>query len=117
VPLFEAAFARALELREFWLAGDAAHMVAIADERKMIEWTQRGLELADSELEAAYWAGPLLNNLRSRCGSATPRIHRRSSGRRKRSTRRARRSAPSPRDLSRSARARPRGASPRAPRI
>lgn len=63
VPLFEAAFARASELREFWLAGDAAHMVAIADESKMAEWTERGLALAESEPDAAYWAGPLLNNL------------------------------------------------------
>jgi Tfp pilus assembly protein PilF len=29
----------------------------------MTEWTQRGLELAASEPDAAYWAGPLLNNL------------------------------------------------------
>jgi tetratricopeptide (TPR) repeat protein len=63
VPQFESAFARASELGEFFLAGDAAHMVAIADERKMLEWTQRGLELAESQPEAAYWAGPLLNNL------------------------------------------------------
>jgi len=63
VPLFEAAFARASELREFFLAGDAAHMVAIADESKMLEWTERGLALAESEPDAAYWAGPLLNNL------------------------------------------------------
>jgi tetratricopeptide (TPR) repeat protein len=63
VPLFESAFARASELGEFFLAGDAAHMVAIADDGKMLEWTQRGLELAESEEDAAYWAGPLLNNL------------------------------------------------------
>jgi tetratricopeptide (TPR) repeat protein len=63
VPLFEAAFARASELGEFFLAGDAAHMVAISDERRMLEWTDRGLALADSESDAAYWAGPLLNNL------------------------------------------------------
>jgi tetratricopeptide (TPR) repeat protein len=63
VPLFEFAFARASELGEFFLAGDAAHMVAIADESRMLEWTQRGLELAESEPDAAYWAGPLLNNL------------------------------------------------------
>lgn len=63
VPLFEAAFARACELHEFFLAGDAAHMVAISDESRMIEWTERGLALAESEPEAAYWAGPLLNNL------------------------------------------------------
>jgi tetratricopeptide (TPR) repeat protein len=63
VPLFEAAFARAFSLGDYWLAGDAAHMVAIADESKMLEWTERGLALADSEPDAAYWAGPLLNNL------------------------------------------------------
>jgi tetratricopeptide (TPR) repeat protein len=62
-PLFEAAFARACELGEFFLAGDAAHMVAIAEERKMVEWSERGLALAESEPDAAYWAGPLLNNL------------------------------------------------------
>lgn len=63
VPLFEAAFARAADLGEFWLAGDAAHMVAISDGEKMLEWTERGLELAEAEPEASYWAGPLLNNL------------------------------------------------------
>jgi tetratricopeptide (TPR) repeat protein len=63
VPLFEAAFARACEAREYFLAGDAAHMVAIADAAKMLEWTERGLELSESEPDAAYWAGPLLNNL------------------------------------------------------
>jgi len=63
VPLFDAAFARACELREFWLAGDAAHMVAISDQSQMLEWTERGLALADAQPDAAYWAGPLLNNL------------------------------------------------------
>jgi tetratricopeptide (TPR) repeat protein len=29
----------------------------------MEEWTQRGLALGDREPAAAYWAGPLLNNL------------------------------------------------------
>jgi tetratricopeptide (TPR) repeat protein len=62
-PVFERAFARARELGQFWLAGDAAHMVAISDEDKMVEWTKRGLALAESEPDAAYWAGPLLNNL------------------------------------------------------
>ena len=61
--LFEAAFARACELAEFFLAGDAAHMVAISGEGKMLEWTERGLALGESEPDAAYWAGPLLNNL------------------------------------------------------
>ena len=67
VPLFETAFTRACNLREFFLAGDAAHMVAIADEEKMDEWTERGLALADAEPDAAYWAGPLLNNLGWHC--------------------------------------------------
>lgn len=62
-PLLEAAFARACDLDEYFLAGDAAHMVAISDESKMLEWTRRGLELAESEPDAEYWAGPLLNNL------------------------------------------------------
>ena len=63
VPLFESAFARARDLGEFFLAGDAAHMVAISDAGRMLEWTQRGLELGESEADAAYWPGPLLNNL------------------------------------------------------
>jgi tetratricopeptide (TPR) repeat protein len=63
IPHFEAAYARACELGEYFLAGDAAHMVAIADESKMDEWTRRGLELGESHEDAAYWAGPLLNNL------------------------------------------------------
>jgi tetratricopeptide (TPR) repeat protein len=63
VPLFEAAFEDALANELYYLAGDAAHMVAIADPEKMIAWTERGLALADAEPDAAYWAGPLLNNL------------------------------------------------------
>jgi tetratricopeptide (TPR) repeat protein len=63
VPLFESAFRQACEVGELFLAGDAAHMVAIADADKMLEWTQRGLDLAEAEPDAAYWAGPLLNNL------------------------------------------------------
>jgi tetratricopeptide (TPR) repeat protein len=62
-PLFESAFAQACELGELFLAGDAAHMVAISGESKMLEWTERGLALAESAPDAAYWAGPLLNNL------------------------------------------------------
>jgi tetratricopeptide (TPR) repeat protein len=66
VPLFEAAFERACAEKLYWFAGDAAHMVAIAVPEKMPEWTERGLALADVEADAAYWAGPLLNNLGSR---------------------------------------------------
>jgi tetratricopeptide (TPR) repeat protein len=59
-PLFESAYERALEANEVFLAGDAAHMCAIAtDDRALQErWTQRGLEHGDP-----YWAGPLYNNL------------------------------------------------------
>ena len=63
LPLFESAFEDALASELYYLAGDAAHMVAIADTGKMIEWTERGLALADEEPDAVYWAGPLLNNL------------------------------------------------------
>src|SRR5262245_22333199 len=62
-PVFEGAFARASEIEDYWFAGDAAHMVAISAPEKTVEWTARGLELADSQPDAAYWAGPLLNNL------------------------------------------------------
>ena len=50
---------------EDWLAGDAAHMCALAapDRDGFVEWTNRGLELADSSEAASYWLGPLLNNL------------------------------------------------------
>ena len=59
-PLFQGAFARALEADERYLAGDAAHMCAIAvDDRELQEqWMQRGLDEGDP-----YWAGPLYNNL------------------------------------------------------
>jgi tetratricopeptide (TPR) repeat protein len=59
-PLFQSAFSRAVEAGDAYLAGDAAHMCAIAvdDRRLQEEWTQRGLDQGD-----AYWAGPLLNNL------------------------------------------------------
>jgi tetratricopeptide (TPR) repeat protein len=63
LPLFEAASARARASGQWFLAADAAHMAAIADERVAVEWTERGLELAAAEPAAAYWAGPLLNNL------------------------------------------------------
>jgi tetratricopeptide (TPR) repeat protein len=58
--LFESAYERALEANELYLAGDAAHMCAIAtDDRALQEkWTQQGLEHGDP-----YWAGPLYNNL------------------------------------------------------
>jgi tetratricopeptide (TPR) repeat protein len=65
LPHFEAAFERARASGENYLAGDAAHMCAIAvpDLESMERWTHRGLELGEREPDAAYWAGPLLNNL------------------------------------------------------
>jgi tetratricopeptide (TPR) repeat protein len=63
LPLFEAACERARASGQWFLAADAAHMAAIADEAAAVEWTERGLELAAAEPAAAYWAGPLLNNL------------------------------------------------------
>lgn len=64
-PLLQSAFGRAEEAEEWYLAGDAAHMCAIAvdDLKLQDEWTQRGVELGDRQPEATYWAGPLLNNL------------------------------------------------------
>jgi tetratricopeptide (TPR) repeat protein len=64
--LFEAAFDHACDSGEYYFAGDAAHMCALAvsdDRAAMEKWTQRGLELGEREPDAAYWAGPLLNNL------------------------------------------------------
>ena len=65
LPLFERAFAAAVDAGEDWLAGDAAHMAALAapDRDGFVAWTNRGLELAERSPAAAYWAGPLLNNL------------------------------------------------------
>jgi tetratricopeptide (TPR) repeat protein len=59
-PLFESAFAQSREANEPYLAGDSAHMCAIATDDRALqdEWTQRGLEAGET-----YWAGPLLNNL------------------------------------------------------
>jgi len=63
--LFESAFGRASDTGNYYLAGDAAHMCALAvqDRETMEDWTQRGLELGERAPDAAYWAGPLLNNL------------------------------------------------------
>lgn len=65
VPLFESAFAGAVAVEEWFIAADAAHMVAIAvpDRDAMVAWTERGIELAGAHEGARYWLGPLLNNL------------------------------------------------------
>jgi tetratricopeptide (TPR) repeat protein len=64
-PLFESAFDRALREDEDFVAGDAAHMAALAapDRAGYEAWTQRGIELARSSESASYWLGPLLNNV------------------------------------------------------
>jgi tetratricopeptide (TPR) repeat protein len=65
LPLFEAAFAKAVDAQLAWLAADAAHMAALAapDREGFAEWTQRGIARAEEHEDASYWAGPLLNNL------------------------------------------------------
>ena len=64
-PLFESAYSSALESEQHFLAADAAHMVALVagDRDGFVEWTQRGIELAERHEPASYWRGPLLNNL------------------------------------------------------
>lgn len=65
LPLFVSAFTTADDAGEDWLAGDAAHMCALAspDFANYLMWTNRGIELAQRSETAAYWLGPLLNNL------------------------------------------------------
>ncbi len=65
LPLFESAFAKAVDAVDWFLAADAAHMAALAapDPDGFVAWTQQGIELGDEHEAAAYWAGPLLNNL------------------------------------------------------
>ena len=65
LPLFEAAFDEAVAAGQGFIAADAAHMAALAapDRQGMLSWTARGLDLAETNEGAAYWAGPLLNNL------------------------------------------------------
>jgi tetratricopeptide (TPR) repeat protein len=64
-PLFESAFALATAQSQWFIAGDAAHMAALAapDRDGFVGWTQRGMEIAEAEETAAHWLGPLLNNL------------------------------------------------------
>jgi tetratricopeptide (TPR) repeat protein len=65
LPLFESAFSRALAAQQDFMAADAAHMAALAapDRDGFLDWTRRGIELAEEREAAAYWLGPLLNNL------------------------------------------------------
>lgn len=59
--LLEQACAAALAADQPFIAADAAHSRALAGD--MVEWTQRGVELADRYPGAAYWRGTLLLNL------------------------------------------------------
>lgn len=61
LPHFVAAFEQGDVAGEAYLAGDAVHMAAISGDCRA--WTQRGLDYAEREPGAAYWRGPLLNNL------------------------------------------------------
>jgi tetratricopeptide (TPR) repeat protein len=63
LPLFESAYELALEAREDFIAADAAHMAALVAPDGPALWTERGVELARRSEDAAYWRGPLLNNL------------------------------------------------------
>ena len=65
LPLFESAYAKAVDAHEWFIAADAAHMAALAaaDREGFVEWTQRGITVSEEREAASYWAGPLLNNL------------------------------------------------------
>jgi tetratricopeptide (TPR) repeat protein len=64
LPLFESAFAAALEAEQDYVAADAAHMAALAaDGSGFVAWTERGIALAEEREDASYWLGPLLNNI------------------------------------------------------
>ena len=66
LPFFERAFAAAVTAGEDWLAGDAAHMAALAaPDRDGVRrpGRTRGWSSPEAREAAAYWEGPLLNNL------------------------------------------------------
>jgi tetratricopeptide (TPR) repeat protein len=65
LPLFESAYATALEAGAYFVAADAAHMAALAapGHEGFVAWTERGVALAEEHERASYWLGPLLNNL------------------------------------------------------
>jgi tetratricopeptide (TPR) repeat protein len=65
LPLFESAYAHALDAGQDFIAADAAHMAALAalERSGFVNWTKRGIELAEQRVSASYWLGPLLNNL------------------------------------------------------
>ena len=64
-PLFESAYAGALDTEQYFLAADAAHMAAlvVGGPDGFVAWTNRGLEIAEAHDGASYWVASLLNNL------------------------------------------------------
>jgi tetratricopeptide (TPR) repeat protein len=62
-PLFVSAYEPALESGHDFIAADAAHMAALDDPAGAESWTARGIDLASRAPAAAYWLGPLYNNL------------------------------------------------------
>jgi tetratricopeptide (TPR) repeat protein len=65
-PLFETAFGTARDAGQTFIAADSAHMAALVapDLDGFVEWTDRGVEVAETDPEGSgYWLGPLYNNL------------------------------------------------------
>jgi len=64
-PLFVSAFDIAVDAGQTFIAADAAHMAAlVAGGREgFVQWTQRGIDLAEADDGARYWLGSLYNNL------------------------------------------------------
>jgi len=64
-PLFVSAFDIANQAGRTFIAADAAHMAALVAGGRdgFIEWTRRGIDLAEADEGARHWLGPLYNNL------------------------------------------------------
>jgi len=64
-PLFDAAFASAIDAGQTFIAVDAAHMAALVapDRGGFVAWTERGIDLAGDDEDARSWLGPLYNNI------------------------------------------------------
>lgn len=65
VPLFTEALELATAAGEHFLAIDAAHMLAIADDERAGQWTARGIQIVDAATDprAQRWGIALHNNL------------------------------------------------------
>jgi tetratricopeptide (TPR) repeat protein len=64
-PMFERAFGIAEDSGQTFIAADAAHMVAlvVGNTEAFVEWTRRGIDVAEADVDARHWLGPLYNNL------------------------------------------------------